>query len=109
MLTAKERKFINTPDNALKRKSERGQLDWICRAEQFVSTTRMTQQLKQATGQYFVLHARTMRRNVQQGITQYTTRIEEATQGTANEQEAQLMHNNSDDSQREAKRQRTHD
>ena len=109
MLTAKERKFINTPDNELKRKSERGQLDWICRAEQFVSTTRMTQRLKQATGQYFVLHARNLRRNVQQGITQYTTRIEETTQGTANEQEAQQAHNNSEDSQRAAKRQRTHD
>ena len=45
LLNTKERKFINTSTEDLKRKSERGQLDWICRAEQFVSTIRLSKRL----------------------------------------------------------------
>ena len=73
LLNPKERKFINTSTEDLKRKSERGQLDWICRAEQFVCTIRLSKRLRQSTGQYFELHARTLTRNVQQSIRRYAT------------------------------------
>ena len=109
MLTMKERRFINTPNNSLKRKSERGQLDWICRAEQFVSTIRLSQRLKQATGQYFELHARTLRNNVQQDITQYTTRTEDTSQGTTDLNEAQQEDNSDNITQGREKRRRTSD
>ena len=73
LLTPKERRFINTPIMDLKRKSERGQLDWICRAEQFVCIIHLSKRLRQSTGQYFDLHARTLTSDVQQSIRRYTT------------------------------------
>ena len=93
----------------LKRKSERGQLDWICRAEQFECTICLSKRLRQSTGQYFDLHARTLTRDVQQSIRRYTT-------STTTEQEGEQiitqvsnsMNSSDNDSNkdREAKRRR---
>ena len=72
LLTARERRFFETPVDTLKRMRERSQLDWICRAEQFISSTRLSRRLQLASGQFYQLHAREFRPAVQQRITQYT-------------------------------------
>ena len=109
MLTSRERRFINTPNDDLKRKSERGQLDWICRAEQFVSSTRLSKRLKLATGQYFNIYAQQTTHNVQQEITRYTTRTATEQQGESRTHEVPHQHNDGNTQQRDAKRQRIND
>ena len=109
MLTSRERRFINTPNDDLKRKSERGQLDWICRAEQFVSSTRLSKRLKLATGQYFNIYAQQMTQNVQQEITRYTTGTATEQQSESRTHEAPHQHNDGITQQRDAKRQRIND
>ena len=77
-LTARERRFFETPVDTLKRLRQRSQLDWICRAEQFISSTRLSRQLQLALGQFYQLNARVFRPAVQQRITQYTLPNEES-------------------------------
>ena len=110
LLNTKERKFINTSTEDLKRKSERGQLDWICRAEQFVSTIRLSKRLRQSTGQYFELHARTLTREVQQSIRRYTittTSEEEVEQSITSTSNDTRSNSNETRREREAKRRKT--
>ena len=48
-LTARE-----TPVDTLKRLKEHSQLDWICRAEQFISSTRLSRRLQLASRQFYL-------------------------------------------------------